>query len=89
MSVQVKCPKYQLLYTRLMESIPTKYLFFIYAMVALPFITTILGVIALIVAAILYFTNRRKAALKILKVVGVVVLVLIAFSWFTKNSLGI
>ena len=72
-----------------MESIPTEYLFFIYAMVALPFITTILGVIALTVAAILYFTNRRKAALKILKVVGVVVLVLIAFSWFTKNSLGI
>lgn len=72
-----------------MENIPTEYFIVLYAMIALPFIVTILGVIALIVVAILYFTNRRKTALKILKIVGIVVLVLIAFAWVTKTTLGI
>ena len=72
-----------------MESIPTEYFVFIYAMMALPFILVVLCVISLIVVAILYFTNRRKAALKILKVLGIVVVVLAAFTWLTKSSLGI
>lgn len=56
---------------------------------ALPFIVAILGVISLIVVAILYFTNRRKTALKILKVLGIVMVVLIAFTWLTKSLFGI
>ncbi len=72
-----------------METIPIEYLIFIYAIMALPFIVAILGVISLIVVAVLYFTNRRKTALKILKVLGIVIVVLIAFTWLTKSSLGI
>lgn len=72
-----------------MESIPTEYFVFIYAIMALPFIVAILGVMSLIVVAILYFTNRRKTALKILKILGIVMVVLIAFTWLTKSSLGI
>ncbi|MNH29988.1 hypothetical protein D3C79_902520 [compost metagenome] len=56
---------------------------------ALPFIVVILGAISLIVVAILYFTNRRKTALKILKVLGIVMVVLVVFTWLTKSSLGI
>jgi 4-amino-4-deoxy-L-arabinose transferase-like glycosyltransferase len=58
-------------------------------MMALPFIIAILGGISLIVVAILYFTNRRKAALKMLKVLGIVTILLIAFAWLTKSSLGL
>lgn len=72
-----------------MESIPIEYLIFIYAIMALPFIVAILGAISLIVVAILYFTNRRKTALKILKVLVIAIIVLIAFTWLTKSSLGI
>lgn len=72
-----------------MENIPTQYLIFIYDLIALPFIIATLAVISLVVVAILYFTNRRKTALKILKVVGIVVLTLAAFAWLTRASLGI
>jgi hypothetical protein len=72
-----------------MESILTEYLLLIYAIMALPFIVAILGVISLIVVTILYFTNRRKTALKILKVLSIILVVLIAFTWLTKSSLGI
>jgi 4-amino-4-deoxy-L-arabinose transferase-like glycosyltransferase len=58
-------------------------------MMALPFIIAILGGISLIVVAILYFTNRRRAALKMLKVLGIVTILLIAFAWLTKSSLGL
>lgn len=72
-----------------MESIPTEYFVIIYGIIALPFILAILGGISLIVVAILYFTNRRKTALKMLKVLGIVMIVLISFAWLTKSSLGI
>lgn len=55
----------------------------------LPFIVAVLYVVSLIVVAVLYFTNRRKTALKILKVLGILILVLVAFTWLTKSSLGI
>lgn len=58
-------------------------------MMALPFILAVLVGISLIVVAILYFTNRRKTALKILKVIGIVTVVLVAFTWLTKSSLGL
>ena len=72
-----------------MESIPAEYFVIIYFIMALPFIVAILGGISLIVVAILYFTNRRKAALKMLKVLGIVMLLLIVFAWLTKSSLGL
>jgi len=72
-----------------MESIPTEYLVLIYAMMALPFVMTILGVISLIVVAVLYFTDRRRTALKILKVLGIVIVVLFVFTWLTKSALDI
>ncbi|MDB5181169.1 MAG: hypothetical protein JWO54_932 [Candidatus Saccharibacteria bacterium] len=72
-----------------MESIPTAYFIVIYAIMAFPFIIAILGGISLIVVAILYFTNRRKAALKMLKVLGIVTILLIAFAWLTRSSLGL
>jgi hypothetical protein len=72
-----------------MESIPTAYFIVIYAIMALPFILAILGGISLIVVAILYFTNRRKTALKMLKVLGIVMILLIAFAWLTRSSLGL
>jgi len=72
-----------------MESIPPAYFVVIYIMMALPFIIAILGGISLIVVVILYFTNRRKTALKMLKVLGVVAIVAIAFAWFTRSSLGL
>lgn len=72
-----------------MESIPTEYLIFIYTLMALPFIVAILGVVLLIIVAVLYFTNRRKTALKISQVTGIVILILTAFAWLTKSSLGI
>ena len=72
-----------------MESIPTAYLVVIYTMMAFPFIIAILGGISLIAVVILYFTNRRKTALKMLKVSGIVVILLIAFAWLTKSSLGL
>jgi hypothetical protein len=72
-----------------MESIPTEYLILIYILMALPFIVAILGVVLLIIVAVLYFTNRRKTALKISQVTGIVILILIAFAWLTKSSLGI
>lgn len=72
-----------------MDSIPTEYIVFVYAIMALPIIVAILVIISIIVAAIFYFTNRRKTALKILKVLGVIIIIFIAFSWLTKSSLGI
>lgn len=72
-----------------METIPTEYFVFIYGIMALPFIVAVLCIVSLIVVAVLYFTNRRKTALKVLKVLGVLILVLIAFTWLTKSSLGI
>lgn len=72
-----------------MESIPVEYLVIIYALMALPLIIAILGGISLIVVAILYFTNRRKTALKMLKILGIVTILLIAFTWLTKSSLGL
>jgi len=72
-----------------MESIPTAYFVLIYAVMALPFILAILGGISLIVVAILYFTNRRKTALKMLKVLGIVTILLTAFAWLTNASLGL
>lgn len=72
-----------------METIPAGYLVFIYAIMALPFMVVILGLVSLIVVAILYFTNRRKTAMKLLKIVGIVFLVIVAFTWLTKSSLGI
>ena len=72
-----------------MESIPTEYLVVIYFLIAFPFIIAILGAALLVIIVILYFTNRRKIALKILKVVGIVIPILIAFAWLTKSSLGI
>ncbi|HCH34198.1 TPA: hypothetical protein DEW05_01540 [Candidatus Saccharibacteria bacterium] len=71
-----------------MESIPPEYIIAIYIIMALPFVIAALGVTSLIVVGILYFTNHRKTALKLLKIIGIVVLVLIAFSWLTKASLG-
>lgn len=56
---------------------------------ALPFILAILCGISLIVVAILYFTNRRKTALKMLKALGIAMILLIAFAWLTKSSLGL
>ena len=72
-----------------MESIPTAYFVLIYAVMALPFILAILGGISLIVVIILYFTNRRKTALKMLKVLGIVTILLTAFAWLTNASLGL
>jgi len=72
-----------------MESIPTAYFVLIYAVMALPFILAILGGISLIVVVILYFTNRRKTALKMLKVLGIVTILLTAFAWLTNASLGL
>lgn len=72
-----------------MESIPTVYFVIIYAIMALPFIIAILGAVLLIIVARLYFTNRRKTALKLLKVVGIIIIILAAFAWLTKSSLGI
>jgi len=72
-----------------MESIPPAYFVIIYTMMALPFIIAILGGISLIVVVILYFTNRRRAAFKMLKVLGIVTILLIAFAWLTKSSLGL
>lgn len=72
-----------------METIPTEYLILIYAMMVFPFVITILGVISLIVVTILFLTNRRKTALKILKVLGIVIVALIAFAWLTRSSIGI
>jgi 4-amino-4-deoxy-L-arabinose transferase-like glycosyltransferase len=72
-----------------MESIPTAYLVVIYTMMALPFIIAILGGISLIVIVTLYFTNRRKTALKMSKVLSIVIILLIAFAWLTKSSLGL
>ncbi len=72
-----------------METIPIEYIVFIYAIMALPFVVAILVAISLIVVAVLYFTNRRKTALKILKVLVIATIVLIAFIWLTKSSLGI
>lgn len=72
-----------------MESIPTVYFIVIYAIIALPFIIASLVGISLIVAVVLYFTNRRKTAVIILKVVGNVAILLIAFTWLTKSSLGL
>lgn len=72
-----------------MESIPPAYFVIIYTIMALPIIIAILTGIALIVVAILYFTNRRKTALKILKVLMIVAAVLITFAWLTKSSLGL
>ena len=56
---------------------------------ALPFILVALCTTSLIVVAVLYFTNRRKLALKILKVLGVAIIILAVFTWLTKSSLGI
>ena len=72
-----------------MESIPTAYFVLIYAVMALPFILAILGGISLIVVVTLYFTNRRKTALKMLKVLGIVTILLTAFAWLTNASLGL
>lgn len=72
-----------------MESIPPAHFVIIYTIMALPIIIAILTGIALIVVAILYFTNRRKTALKILKVLMIVAAVLITFAWLTKSSLGL
>lgn len=72
-----------------MESIPPAYLVAIYTIMALSFIIAILSGITLIVVTILYFTNRRKTALKILKVLGILTIVLTAFAWLTKSSLGL
>lgn len=56
---------------------------------ALPFIVAILVALSIVAVVVLYFTNRRKTALKILKVVAIVSAVFIAFIWLTKSSLGI
>ena len=72
-----------------MENIPPAYFVVIYAIMALPFIIATLGGISLIAVAVLYFTNRRKTALKILKVLGIVAIILTAFAWLTKSSLGL
>lgn len=72
-----------------MESIPTEYLIVIYGIIALPFILAILSGISLIVVVILYFTNRRKTALKLLKVLSIAMIVLVAFALLTRASLGI
>jgi hypothetical protein len=72
-----------------METIPAGYLIFIYALIALPYVVAVLGVVALIVIAILYCTNRRKAAVKLLKIVGVTLVVLLVLAWMTRSSLGL
>ena len=72
-----------------MESIPIGYLALIYVIMALPFILAVLCATSLIVVAVLYFTNRRKLALKILRVLGIAIIILVVFTWLTKSSLGI
>jgi len=72
-----------------MESIPTAYLVVIYTIMALPFIIAILAGTLLIFVAVLYFTNRRKTALKITKVAGIAILILIVFAWLSRSSLGL
>lgn len=49
----------------------------------------ILVALSLITVVVLYFTNRRKIALKMLKIVAVVTLIFIAFILLTKPALGI
>ncbi len=72
-----------------MESIPTVYLVFVYGIIALPYVIAIVSAISLIAIAVLYFTNRRKTALKILKVLGITLIIVAAFAWLTKSSLGL
>ncbi|MEO5499391.1 MAG: hypothetical protein ABIR46_02745 [Candidatus Saccharimonadales bacterium] len=72
-----------------METIPTGYLILIYLIIALPFLIAILVGLSVLVVAVLYFTNRRKTAIKIVKAMGITMIVLVALSVLTRGSLGV
>lgn len=72
-----------------MENIPAGYFIFVYVMMALPFVMAVAGVIAAIIIARLYFTNRRSKALKILKVSSAILLPIIILMLLMQASLGI